>query len=111
MALREAGVAVKVSFRQVGGFAPTFLGCELDTAALSTGDAAELERLVRDSGVRGLRDVRLPGAADVPTVSIEIADGAGTHAVSFHLPAVPEAVRPLLAFLLARSRDLLSDAR
>jgi hypothetical protein len=111
MSAGQAEDIVKVSFRQVGGFAPMFLGCELDTAALPAAEAAELGRLVEHSGIRQLPDVRLPGAADVPTASIEVTEGSETHAVSFHLPVIPEAVRPLLAFLLARSRDLLTDAR
>ncbi len=105
-----AGDTVKVSFRQVGGFVPVWKGCELDTASLPPAEATELTGLVEQSGIRRLRDVRLPGAADVATVSIEVADAGDAHAVSFHLPAVPEAVKPLLAFLRARSRDLLADA-
>lgn len=101
---------MRVSFRQVGGFVPVWQGCDLDTAALPAAEAAELQRLVEQSGLRRLRDVRLPGAADVATVTIEVDEDGSPHAVSFHLPLVPEPVKPLLAFLLARSRDLLADS-
>jgi len=102
---------MKVTFRQVGGFVPMFLGCELTTDQLSPAEAAQLRGLVESAGFWTLADVRMRQAADVPTIWITVEDGERTHKVAWSMMCVPDAARGLVAFLRERSHNLLDGLR
>ena len=102
---------MKVTFRQIGGFVPMALGCSLDSADLPPADAARLRSLVEGSGFWSLGDARLPRAADVPTIWIDVDDDGRTHGVELSLIRVPDEVGPLVQFLRERSRNILDELR
>ena len=56
------GCAMKVSFRQSGGYAGLLRGCELDTAAMESAEAHKLKQLVNNSRVLDMA----PKGADAP---------------------------------------------
>jgi hypothetical protein len=94
-----------VKFRQTGGFAGLSRGCDLDSAALSPSDAAELERLVRAAGLDKLKSARGPGA-DRQQYEIEVHDGARRVAATFDDSALTDPVAALVAFLKARAKPM-----
>jgi hypothetical protein len=102
---------MKVTYRQVGGFVPMFLGCDLDSDQLPAEEAARLAGLVESAGFWTLADVRMRGAADMPTIWIAVEDGERSHKVAWSMTCVPDAARPLAAFLRERSHNLLDGLR
>ena len=102
---------MKVTYRQVGGFVPMFLGCELASDQLSPAEDAQLRGLVESAGFWTLGDVRMRQAADVPTIWIAVEDGERTHKVAWSMICVPDAARGLVAFLRERSHNLLDGLR
>jgi hypothetical protein len=100
---------MKVSFRQSGGFAPIFIGVQMDTAANPGPEAAELEKLIASSGIEKLQDAKVKGARDVYFYTIEIESDRGKHSVTLDQLSVPAPVQPLIDFLKARSANLLPD--
>lgn len=106
---------VRVGFAQRGGFVPRYKVWEVDLDTLPSGEAATLAGLVYASGLLQYPPgsmFRVPGAADVTeyTFTILTATNEPPHTVTFDTPSVPEAVRPLLHYLSARSHDILADA-
>ena len=100
---------MRVQFRQSGGFAPIFRGCDLDTETLPADEAHRLEHLIEESGILNLESARVPGARDVRLYEIALERGAGAYEIRFDHLSVPAKARPLLEFLQARSRDLPPD--
>ena len=90
---------MKVVFRQFGGFAGLLRGCELDTRALPTPQARELERLVQKSGIVGHRHAHSESARDLQEYEIEIQDNGNSASVAFDDGTVPSGVQPLLKLL------------
>ena len=95
-----------VSYRRIGGFAPVFQGCVLDSTGLPAADGEQLVGLVRASGLEMLRDVRIAGA-DLQTIFISVEEDGKTISRKFDVAAVPESVRALVGFLEERAGDLL----
>jgi hypothetical protein len=104
-----ASLDMRIVFRQHGGFAPVFKGCELDLDQLEPAEAAKIRQLVETSGLLEMTDRRVPGAADVHNYDLHVETERGTHRVSFDALSVPASVRPLIALLRAKSHDLLPD--
>lgn len=100
---------MKVYFRQSGGFAPVFLGVQLDTEAAPGPESEELERLVETSGILNLSDARCPGGKNMSLYTFDIEHGPHKHIVTLDQLSVPDAVQPLLEFLKARSRNMLPE--
>ena len=98
---------MRVTFRQVGGFAPVFKGCELDTETLSADKSARLQALIEDSGIRNIEGRRTSGARDVHLYTLTVESSQGSHEVTFDDLSIPASAKPLLAFLLDHSHDLL----
>lgn len=67
----------------------------------------DLEILVRQSGVIGAEGKRVPGARDVFLYTFEIEDQGKAFSVTFDELSVPEPAKPLVEFLLARSKSLM----
>lgn len=101
---------MKVNFRRTGGFAATAIGCALDTEALPSAEADELEMLIKQSGILQRESAKIAGARDVHyyTVDIEGAD-IQAHSVTFDDPSIPPEVQPLFDFLVVRSKNLMPD--
>ena len=100
---------MRVSFQEIGGFVPIWRGCELDTDTLDDQEASRLRSLVELSGIRDLAGQHLSPAHDVRRISIGVETDAGWLEATFDDVTVPDPVRPLVALLRARSRDLLSE--
>jgi len=96
---------LKISFRQIGGFAGLSLGCELDTTSMTRADAAALTRLVRDSKLPESPAREANAAArDLATYEITVEDESGTVTTSFDDMSVPARAQPLMDFLRSRAR-------
>ncbi|MBY0546056.1 MAG: hypothetical protein K2W95_02075 [Candidatus Obscuribacterales bacterium] len=100
---------MKVTFRQSGGFAPIFVGFQVDTDAAPGPESTELEKLVIDSGIMKLSDAKVKGARDVYFYTFDIQMAELKHSVTLDQLSVPPAVQPLVEFLKARSRNMLPD--
>jgi Emfourin len=100
---------MRVHYRVIGGFVPVARGCDLDTAAMARDDAAELETLIRTSGVMTPPILPHIRGADTRTYTIDVQDeGAGQRLTLDALQVWPS-LRPLIGFLEAHSEDLLAD--
>jgi len=102
---------MRVTYRQMGGFVPMFLGCDLDSDQLPPEEAAQLRGLVESARFWTLEDVRMRQAADMPTIWISVEDGERNHKVAWSMTCVPDPARPLAAFLRGRSHNLLDGLR
>ncbi len=100
---------MKVSFRRSGGFAGMFMGCEIDTSAQKDSDSSELESLVKSSGIMTQSSQRVPQARDVFQYSFDIEADGSKHSVTLDQLSVPEPVKPLVEFLMKRSKNMLPD--
>ena len=100
---------MKVRFRRSGGFAGLVRGVELDTAALSGAEAAELERLV---AVVPLVSVKRAAARGADRQQYEIVverEGASKVEARFDDGALTDELVALIAFLNARSKPIKPD--
>jgi hypothetical protein len=98
---------MRVIFTQIGGFAPAFKGCELDTATLSAAEAVRLQALIEDSGIFNSEGRKTSGARDVHLYALTVERSQGSHEVTFDDLSIPASAKPLLAFLLDHSHELL----
>ncbi len=101
---------MRIVFRESGGYAPVFWGCELDTATLAAEEAARLAELVAASGILTLKDRQVPRARDVRLFTVRLETDGGTHEVTLDQLSVPDRVRPLLEHLREQSHNLLPGA-
>jgi hypothetical protein len=103
---------MKIRFRQSGGFAGLIHSCSIDTGELSLAQAAEIENLVKTSGVlaakipfwRKIVSWQRIVARDLFYYSISIESSEGTYRVEFDDSNVPEGSRPLLKYLKNHAR-------
>lgn len=100
---------MRVYFRKTGGFAATFIGCQIDTTENPGPEAAELESLIQSSGIMKLSDKRVQNARDVFLYTFEIEDKGKVHRVTLDQLSIPEEVSPLLDFCLSRSKSMMPD--
>jgi hypothetical protein len=97
---------MNVHFERSGGFAGLRLSHDIDSADLSQEERSELERLVEAAHFFDLpADVRAanPGA-DRFQYDLAVKAGPREHTVAMDEAAVPENVRPLLNWLMAKAR-------
>lgn len=100
---------MKVYFRKSGGFAAIFFGFQLDTDEQPGPEAEELKSLIKSSGIMQMSDKRVEKARDVYLYTWQITENAKEYSVTLDQLSVPEAVKPLLDFCLARSKNMLPD--
>ncbi len=104
---------MKIRFRQTGGFANLIQSCEIDTRALSLAQSAEIEDLVRTSGIltvkipfwRKITSWQRIVARDLFYYSISIESSEGAYHLAFDDASIPEGSRPLLNYLKNRVRS------
>lgn len=95
---------MRITFMQSGGFVGTVKGCVIDAADLAPAERQELESLVAASGLAESSE-RLSGAGrDLRQYDLVIEQGAEVQRLCCDERSVPEASRPLVAFLSARAR-------
>jgi hypothetical protein len=100
----DASSAMKVAFRQTGGFGGLSLAADLDTARLSAAEARELERLVAQSDLRALSAKGPASARDLTTYEITVESADGVVRATFDDMTVPAQLEPLLEHLRAQAR-------
>lgn len=97
---------MKVAFRQTGGFAGTFRGCDLDDTSLPPAEARDLRRLVATSGVHAARSAGPSAARDLVQYEIVIENSGGIHSVAFDDMTIPAGIGPLLTYLQLRTKPI-----
>ena len=100
---------MRVTFVQSGGFVGAVKGCVIDAAGLAPGERQELESLVAASGLTESSELFSGAGRDLRQYDIMIEHDAAVQRLSCDERSVPEAVRPLVAFLSARSRPQPPD--
>src|SRR5262245_32833839 len=95
---------MKVRLIQSGGLLGIVRECEIDSSALAPDAAAELERLVRGSGIAASGEFLSGAARDLAQYEITIEEESRTLLVVFDDASVPPEVRPILGFLKTRAR-------
>jgi emfourin len=95
---------MKVRLVQSGGLLGIVRSCELDTSALGSAAAVELERLVRSSGISASGEHLSESGRDLHVYEITIEDGDRTCTVVFDDASVPPAVKPVIGYLRERAR-------
>jgi hypothetical protein len=97
---------MKVRFVQSGGYAGLIKGCEVDTANLSSDEAAELERLVRESGISGSGELLSDVGRDLKQYELSIEGRTSKVSITLDDSSVPQTAEPLIAYLKKRSRPM-----
>jgi len=92
-----------ITFLQSGGFTGAIRGVRLDPAALPADERAELERLVAACGLEGGCERFSAAGRDRRQYDLAIERDGRTDRLSCSDDCVPEAARPLVAFLAARA--------
>ncbi|MEI6255897.1 MAG: protealysin inhibitor emfourin [Planctomycetota bacterium] len=95
---------MRITFTQSGGFVGAFKGCELDTATLAPEDRREVEALVAGSGLTESSERSSAVARDQRQFEIVLEADSGRVQIVSDEGSLPEAARPLVAFLVARAR-------
>ena len=95
---------MKITFLQSGGFAGMLKGCTIEAADLAPEERQELESLVAASGLGESFERFSSAGRDLRQYEIVIEQHANVQRMACDDRSVPEAARPLLAFLVARAR-------
>ena len=96
---------MRITFMQSGGFAGMLKGCTIEAADLAPEERQELESLVAASGLSESFEQFSSAGRDLRQYEIVIEQHATVQRMACDDRSVPEAVRPLLAFLVARARS------
>jgi hypothetical protein len=97
---------MKVRFRQSGGFAGLVRGAELDTAALTGPEAAELERLVAAAPLASAKRTAAPGADRQQYEIVVEREGAPKVESRFGDDALSDELAALVSFLRSRAKPI-----
>ena len=95
---------MKITFVQSGGFAGMIKGCVIDAAGLDPDARQELESLVTASGLTESMERSSSAGRDLRQYEIVLERDASVQRIICDDRSVPEAARPLVAFLAARAR-------
>jgi hypothetical protein len=93
------GQRMRVQFTSSGGFAGLIRQCRLDTATMPPDDGAQLERLVRQSGLSASGEKLSSRGRDLEQYDITIEDGARRISVVLDTSTLPAAAKPLVGYL------------
>lgn len=94
---------MEITFIQSGGFAGAIRGVRLDPAMLPAAEREELERLVAACGLTGVCEQFADGGRDRRQYDLAIDHDGRIDRLSCADGCVPEAARPLVAFLMERA--------
>jgi hypothetical protein len=97
-----------VRFRQSGGIAGQFKGCDLDVAELSASEGRTLARFAEKCGPISIRR-RSDRVRDGFQFEIVITDKSDVRRFEFDEVAVPKECRDLVDFLRKRARFMAPD--
>ncbi len=104
--INKVELPMKINFHQSGGYAGLRMGCELDTNVLSIDEAAQLESLVKTSGILQTKSARSENTADLINYEITIEIKEGKHQVTFDDLTLPESIVPLLDYLQSHATPI-----
>jgi hypothetical protein len=96
-------MGMEITFVQSGGFVGAIRGVRIDPATLPAAEREELERLVAACGLTGVCEQFAEGGRDRWQYDLAIDHDGRIDRLSCDDGCVPEAARPLLAFLAARA--------
>jgi len=96
-------MGMQITFLQSGGFAGLIRGVQVDTATLPAGEREAVERLVAACGVAGSCERFAESGRDRRQYDLAIDRDGRIDRLSCDEGCVPEAARPLVAFLAARA--------
>lgn len=101
---------MKMVFKRTGGFAPSMIGCILDTERMPADEAQQLQALVKSADLFNQQTQEAKSARDVHYFNFQVENDEGViHQVRFDTVTLPDAVRPLMEFCKQRSNSLLPD--
>ena len=100
---------MKITFIQSGGFAGMLKGCVIDATDLAPDERQELESLVAASGLSESFDRFSETSRDLRQYELVIEQDETVRRIVCDDHSVPEAIRPLVAFLAARARPQPAD--
>jgi len=95
---------MRITFMQSGGFAGVLKGCTIEATDLAPEERQELESLVAASGLTESFERFSSAGRDLRQYEIVIEQHASVQRIVCDDRSVPEVMRPLLAFLVARAR-------
>jgi hypothetical protein len=95
---------MRISYTQSGGFAGLVRGCHIDTATLPEPERREVESLVAACGLTGRCEAATPSARDLRRHDLSIERDGDVARLCCDDHCLPEAARPLIAFLADRAR-------
>lgn len=104
--INKVEVPMKINFRQSGGYGGLRMSCDLDTNLLAPEEAAQLESLVKTSGILQAQSALSENAADLINYEITIETTEGKHQVKFDDLTLPETVLPLLDYLQSHAKRI-----
>lgn len=95
---------MRITFMQSGGLAGIIKGCSLDAADLAPDERRELESLVAVSGLTESLESFSETGRDLRRYDISIERDTVVQRICCDERSLPEAVRPLVGYLLVRAR-------
>lgn len=90
---------MRVCYVQSGGFIGAIKSCEVNTTRLEPPEAEQVERLVRDSGLKQSGNFISEQARDQKQYEITIEDETNAICISFDEHNIPPEARTLLTYL------------
>jgi len=94
---------MQITFLESGGFAGAIRGVRIDAATLPAGEREALERLVAACGLAGSCELNTAGGRDRRQYDLAIDQDGRIDRLTCDDGCVPEAARPLIAFMAARA--------
>ena len=94
---------MQITFLESGGFAGAIRGVRIDAATLPAGEREALERLVAACGRAGSCELNTAGGRDRRQYDLAIDQDGRIDRLTCDDGCVPEAARPLIAFMAARA--------
>ena len=98
--------AMKIRYREAGGFAGISRGVDVDTAKLPEDEAHHVVALVEDAALQSVEREGPPEARDLQGYEIVVEREESRTVVRFDDATIPGAVGALLAWLQDRARPL-----
>ena len=89
---------MRLRFDQSGGYAGLLKGCEIDTTALPSEKAKELEELVEASEISS-GEFLSKSSRDLHQYEITIEEGGSKTSVIFDDESIPQSAKPLISYL------------
>jgi hypothetical protein len=97
---------MRLAFRRSGGYLGLTSTCEVDTATLPPDEAAQLQELVKQSGVDSATSAHSARGADLIEYELVLETPHGSRTVAFDTMTLPSSARPLVEYLESKCPPL-----